>query len=556
LIHINLRSEHGWKCHDKDGLSVWFKGYLNNQTVTELVSNFASLPAESWIESIAALDGHFALILSNNDVGLAATDRISSIPLFYGRQGEEWIIDSQARRLADELNLNEVDLSAALQIGMAGFTIGSAVCFKGIEALGAGESVFFRQGEVPDRRHYYMYRPQPENEGDRGDYSSLKNRLADVTLEIFRKMIPGLDGREVIVPLSAGLDSRLVVSALKELGYPRIKCFSYGLKGNHEARAAKKIAEKLDVPWIFIDHSPRKQAKIFSSPEFKEYYHFADQLNAVPFIQDYYALGCLKERGYASEDAVFINGQSGDYLSGNHIPPSLIDQRGPLSETERMDNILEGLIAKHFDLWACLKTPDNIDKIRRALLDDIEKNGGILSDPGCDFSLFEMSEFSNRQVKYVIAGQRNYEWQGFDWRLPLWDNDYLDFWAAMPLSAKARQCLYRDMLEEKNWGGVWGPQWRFPKTITPFRVRLVRLLLKAAHLPYIWQGKEGRARWHRFEKRYFDWWTDVLCNYAISPYLKVAHDRRGHRNAISWHVEAYLAEKGLSIDGTPLPLSQ
>ena len=45
---------------------------------------------------------------------------------------------------------------------------------------------------------------------------------------------------------------------------------------------------------------------------------------------------------------------------------------------------------------------------------------------------------------------------------------------------------------------------------------------------------------------------DTVCNYAIAPYGRVARDRRGHRNAISWHVEQYLHEKGIDLFGAAL----
>jgi hypothetical protein len=176
----------------------------------------------------------------------------------------------------------------------------------------------------------------------------------------------------------------------------------------------------------------------------------------------------------------------------------------------------------------------------------MEAEGGGLGKPENDFALYEMSECLNRQIKYVVAGQRSYEWHGYDWRLPLWDNDFLDFWTAAPLAAKAGRRLFRETFAECNWGGVWGGEWEFPQTMIPAWLRPLRLAAKVMHAPL------GRARWHRFEKRYFGWAMDEVCNYAVAPYGRVARDRRGHRNASSWQAEKYLAAKGLGFDGLPL----
>jgi hypothetical protein len=102
------------------------------------------------------------------------------------------------------------------------------------------------------------------------------------------------------------------------------------------------------------------------------------------------------------------------------------------------------------------------------------------------------------------------------------------------------------MLEGENWGGVWGPGWRFPYRVRPRRLAVLRAAFKLACVPF------GRGAWHRFQRRFLAWHQDVLANYAIVPWRRVAIDARGHRNAISWHTEAYLAAKGVGLDGQPL----
>jgi asparagine synthase (glutamine-hydrolysing) len=391
--------------------------------------------------------------------------------------------------------------------------------------------------------------PRPD-EGPSADDPELRRRLADVTMGIFEKMAASLDGRPVAVPLSAGLDSRLVACALKELGVENVTCFSYGRRGNFEAEGARRVAAKLGYDWVFVEHTPRQQAATFASGECRAFEAFADPLNAIPFHQDFFAVGSLRADGRIPGGTVMVNGQSGDYIAGNHIPPSLCagagDMAEDMTEDARWARITSALLDKHYDLWKVLRTPENEAKIARLLREEMEAVGGGLGKPANDFALYEMSEFLNRQVKYVVAGQRTYEWHGYDWRLPLWDNDFLDFWKAAPLAAKAGRRLFRETFAACNWGGVWGGGFDFPQTVTPAWLRPVRLAAKLMHAPL------GRARWHRFEKNYFGWAMDEVCNYAVVPYGRVAHDRRGHRNAVSWHGEKYLTEKGLGFDGLPL----
>ena len=100
------------------------------------------------------------------------------------------------------------------------------------------------------------------------------------------------------------------------------------------------------------------------------------------------------------------------------------------------------------------------------------------------------------------------------------------------------------MLVEQNWGGVW-QDWHFPQTVSPASLRTLRNLLKLMHAPF------GRKRWHEFERRYLDYFMDLLCNYAVTPYTTVIRDERGFRNGLSWHIEAYLQNKGLNFGRLP-----
>ena len=78
--------------------------------------------------------------------------------------------------------------------------------------------------------------------------------------------------------------------------------------------------------------------------------------------------------------------------------------------------------------------------------------------------------------------------------------------------------------------------------MVPGWLKAPRLAAKLLHAPL------GTERWHGFERRYFNWIMDPVLNYAIVPYGTVALDRRGHRNALAWHAEAFLKRRGLSLE--------
>ena len=68
----------------------------------------------------------------------------------------------------------------------------------------------------------------------------------------FKRIVEDTSNKNVWVPLSGGLDSRLVICKLKEHGCENLRAFSYGPPGNYEASAARHVAEVLKVPWVFV----------------------------------------------------------------------------------------------------------------------------------------------------------------------------------------------------------------------------------------------------------------------------------------------------------------
>jgi asparagine synthase (glutamine-hydrolysing) len=526
----------GWRKIKCDRAAVWLKGHLFGGGEHKLLAACCG-SASNVLAVLPELDGCFGLIVEGADFVVAAADPIASIPVFVAHDGPTWLVGGLATDLKARAGLSTIDPEAALALGLAGFTLGERALLTGLRHLRGGETVVISPDPQPAYSFYAAYRPWNGVERPR---ARLIEQLSDVLRNVFSKMIVSAAGRPIMVPLSAGLDSRLVAAALKEFRYPDVRCYAYGIPGNHEAKASRAIAERLGLPWTFIPVTPTSQRDYFKSQAHSQFVRYADTLTALPFNQDYDATRRLIESGYAPRDAIFVNGQSGDYITGNHVPSALWGESPPDPEA-RWARLFAAARAKHFDLWEHLATKTNLARIERQFRADLEREGGLPADPANDWALHEASEFIHRQSRYVIAGQRCHEHLGCDWRLPLWDRDLISFYEAVPLSAKKSQSLYKETLRRLNWGNVWDlPVNR--RNVRPVWVAPLRLAAKAITAPL------GRDAWHRFDRRYFAWHMDTVANYAIVPWSRVALDRRGFRNAISWHAEAYLARHGIALE--------
>jgi asparagine synthase (glutamine-hydrolysing) len=398
---------------------------------------------------------------------------------------------------------------------------------------------------TPQLRRWYVYGPWRVSEGRAREHWF--EQLAQTTERIFEKLVDSLAGRPVMLPLSAGLDSRLVVSGLHRLGYRDVHVYSYGQAGNHEAAVARAVADRLGYRWTFIPFTQASVRACEASADWRRYVELADSCASVPFKQDFQAIQVLRQQGAVPSDAVFINGNSGDFISGNHVPAALHAPEGETPSETRKKRILDALLAKHFSLWRDLRTPANDERIRQKIRAAWARDGVPDTPASGDYGIYEHTEFQERQAKFVISGQRVYEFFGHGWRLPLWDNDYLDLWEQVPLELKIRQNLYKRFLLERNWAGVWrdipvSP----PRTIVPCWAAAARFFTKALCLPL------GKYTWRSIDRRVFAYWTETLANYATTPYWAVLRDGRGHRSAMSWRCIAYLASHRRGPMGEPL----
>lgn len=539
-----------WRLVADGPVRIFLRGYVEGALTAALARSLARPSADPSAILAMALGearGHFALVAVGAGWFAAAVDWVRSIPLFYACVNGRWTLDDRADRLrrAAGLGPGMVDADAALAIAMAGYTIDRATLYRGLAMLGPGECALFRPGAAPERRRYYAYRPWriAERESAR-----LESDLAETTLDIVARMLESLGGRSLVIPLSAGYDSRLIASAARHLGAKNVRCFAYGRSGNFEAVASRAIAERLGYRWAFAPLTISSQRRFFAGDTHRRYLDECDTCAAVPFVQDMSAILALRDQGFIPHDAVIANGNSGDYISGMHISPSL--RALPAKELDlaaRKARILDALADKHFALWQSLRTPEHLARIKALLWQSIEAGSGALDDPAADHGLYEYAEFQDRQCKYVINGQRIYDVLGHDWRLPLWDNAYLRFWESVPLCEKANQALYARMLHNRNWGGVWSGIPVNAKSIRPRWIAPLRYAAKLAHAPL------GAERWHHFERKYFQYWMDLTCNAAVTAYAPTLRDRRGARHSVAWLAEDYLREKGVAFDDVARP---
>jgi len=257
--------------------------------------------------------------------------------------------------LKKKCNLSEVDVISLLEFRMAGYVTGRRTLYRSLSQLQAGEVLVWTEDlSTPTIERYFLFYC---DEHTRAGEEDLVEELSEITNAIFNRVIEEAGGAPIWIPLSGGLDSRLVLCKLKELGYDNVTAFSYGPKGNYEAKAAKEVAERVGVPWHFVPVGMGEARRFFWSEGRRRYWRFADGLCSVPNMQDIQVLSMMMEKGLISHDCVIINGQSGDFITGGHIPASFME------DTPNVSLLLERIIDKHYSQWihnASMWSVDNV----------------------------------------------------------------------------------------------------------------------------------------------------------------------------------------------------
>ena len=537
MIKINIKTNLFWKKYTVSNLRIWIKGYVYTHSIDKIINICKDIKKDEVSSFIASIDGHFALLVQRDDITFIAVDKIRSTPLFFVKKKNDFYIDYDPKNL---VNLNEfdkiIDENAKLEISMSGFTIGNKTIYKNLYSLKAGERVLFQDNNY-EYEQYYKYYGEIVNK----NFDEYLEELSEVTLNIFRKMLNQIGNRQIIIPLSAGNDSRLVASILKHLGATNVKCYSYGTTGNFEAKIAKIIAHKLGYEWKFIPLTHKSEKKYYASSEYKKYLEYSETFCSVPHFQGLSTIKYLRDLNWVDSDAIFINGNSGDFICGGHINTNVKDnyEIDNVSKQLRKENILDQLVEKHFSLWGNLKTDNNLNQIKKNLWNEIVKGCGDVLNKNKDHLFYEYSEFIDRQSKYVITGQRTYEYYGHHWRLPLWDDEYLLFWQKVSLDYKLKKKLYVEMLKNKNFGNVWGDD--IPvnkKTIVPKWIIPLRFICK---IPFSLFGKRGKKEWKQFDMSIFYYFRDSTHMMDTQSYIRIIKDiLKKPIFHVSWQAKDYL----------------
>lgn len=493
--------------------NVIFETSDNNKIhFTDLIS-LENFEKETLLNLIKSKKIFFLLIIWTENTFIAIADQVASYNILYEKKKDNTHI------YLDRPKNFTINKNTAEEIYFSGYTINNHTLFQNIKSLLPGELLFITKDKFELQKwndYQPSYLPFSKNDLDK----KFNNCLEDEFITIKKN----LNNKKILVPLSSGLDSRLIVSLAKNFDL-EIETFTYGFQNKKDFRVAKEICEKLNLKNHQIIMN-KKNSQIYKSNIFRKYLRFRDlgiKANNFGDFGPLYHLGKLIDL----KEFKIMNGQSGDFISGNHLPSEIIDSKNKLEI--KINDILEFSLQKHFSLW---ESNSQIKKRIKEKISTIYFNN-IKNDIELA-SKYEIFEFENRQCKWVVGQQNVYDFFGIPWDLPLWKKSVMDFFSYnFSYEDKKKQRFYKDFLIKKNNLNIWKNIPINPKDTFSMSFSILRFFFK---LPFIFFGKK---KWYKFENKYLRYFMDGTGVFYLSDYKRYIKYKNKPRNSISLITDDY-----------------
>ena len=393
----------------------------------------------TWREKLKRLNGYWGCVVFTQDGCLLAVDRIRSYPIFYSIYNGILYVSCDANWILAQIGESEIDEAAKVEFLMTGFIPGDSTLSSHIKQVQAGSYVHIKISEADitvDEVFYYQYSHTNYYGADKNE---LLNSFGNVLTNIFTRIERIAKGRQLLVPLSGGYDSRYIALMLKHMGYNNIVTYTYGKVGGEEAKISQYIAQKLGLPWYFVEYTAERWKSVYSSDTIKKFYKYTSNLNSLPHMQDYPAIMWLKENVLA-DDAIFLPGISADLNTGGFF------EKYPwiYNESATVEDLKHLILYYSYELapWNICDQSTHDSVIKR--LD------AIITSQYSHISAWEAFErwvAVEKVAKFVLNSVRAYEFVGFSWWTPYWDVEFVNFWYNVPPCLRKGQTLYLSYLK-------------------------------------------------------------------------------------------------------------
>lgn len=425
----------GWKF--ADGLAVRGRGFDATGAEADLVELYRNVDTyESIIQTTRGLSGFFSVVRETPDAIYLVCDHARSIPLYFSDTATVAVSDTATGAATTEQAV-QFDPIAESEFVLTRYVTRGETLLPAVKSVRAGEIVRVPRDEPSsfNRTRYVRYRPTTRLDGDR---NALLDRMATVLDDVFGRTAEIVGNRPVVVPLSGGIDSRLVATLLVEQGCD-VTGFTFGRRGHADVEVSRNVANALGIDWEWVEYSPDRWHEWYHSTDRLGYHDSAFNYDSLPFLAEWPAIRELIRTGRLPEDAIVCPGHT-------VTTPSERVPGGWLNTTPGEEEFLDYVLDTHYSLWDW----DDADA-RRAFEPRIVADAslGSIESGAHAAAAYEQWEWTNRMTTFTNGDLRLYDWFDLDWWLPLWDPAFVRFWSSVPLRERHEKSLQTAFTAQK-----------------------------------------------------------------------------------------------------------
>jgi asparagine synthase (glutamine-hydrolysing) len=401
---------------------TWHKDqYIHNESFISLLKENCTNFHE-YSNFTSTLSGQFSIIIKKEHEVWISSCQTWSYPVLFQQKNSDILISDTP----ESLQISEIDSFSKNYFLQFGVTPFQQTLDKEIKQIRPGESICLKENIYQKsllERDYITtsYADTPNT-----------NIIYQHLTSSFEKYFEEIKNKQILLPLTAGYDSRLLACLLAEFGHKNVLCATWGRQNNSETAVAKEVAKNLGFKHQFIEYNNKLIKDFTSDKTFLEYAKFAGHWSSMPYLQDYFAIKSLSEQHIIDKNTIAIPGHPGDFLRGSHLDNSIFT----LDSTNLTDCLL-----------STLGTSLPIRKSEKKELAKYFKE--YFSDKNIPaWKAYEDWDYEERQCKFISNSNQAYSFFGIDTMMPLFDKNTILFFQKISPKGFLREKRYNQTLEK------------------------------------------------------------------------------------------------------------
>lgn len=373
------------------------------------------------------LSGLFTLITweSEEQRLTIATDRLATQKIYTFRHANTLLFSSEIKPLLRPKNIpRSIDPESLAQFLVASHPLDERSLIKDIVVCKPASLSTWTMGQWKEEPYWLPEIGLGENDG----LDAWADRLASV----IGPSVESLCDDPLLLPLTGGLDSRVIAAFLPQSVIPRTRSCSFGHSHCYDVRYGRRIAHSLGTLHRFLP---------LRDDFFKTYLPAVSELGDGEISIE--ALPMLRLLDAAEPGTVLLSGYLGDTLSGSSMP-DLNSLRG---EEEQFNRVWH----RYFQ-----KSGFSEEQLSEVLKSDV---AAAVKGKVTELArrIFNEANTLHPSEKIIALKLRTRQWRftsymsrilgtRYRFRAPFLDNTVMDTFLAMPISHRLNQRAYRRML--------------------------------------------------------------------------------------------------------------